>query len=71
VGVSRRQIERLFKRHLDSMPAKYYLALRLEKARTQLQRTSKSIIQISLACGFFVGGPLFECLSRAVRHGTP
>jgi AraC family transcriptional regulator, L-arginine-responsive activator len=26
--------------------------LRLAKARTQLQRTSKSVVQISLACGF-------------------
>jgi transcriptional regulator GlxA family with amidase domain len=34
------------------MPSKYYLGLRLAKARTQLQRTSKSVVQISLACGF-------------------
>jgi transcriptional regulator GlxA family with amidase domain len=34
------------------MPSKYYVNLRLTKARTQLQRTSKSVVQISLACGF-------------------
>ncbi|GAB2878321.1 GlxA family transcriptional regulator [Paraburkholderia jirisanensis] len=52
VGVSRRQLERLFRQYLDAMPSKYYLGLRLAKARTQLQRSSKSVVQISLACGF-------------------
>lgn len=52
VGVSRRQLERLFKQYLGAMPSKYYLGLRLTKARMQLQRTSKSIVQVSLACGF-------------------
>jgi len=52
VGVSRRQLERLFRQYLAAMPAKYYLGLRLSKARTQLQRTSQSVVQISLACGF-------------------
>jgi transcriptional regulator GlxA family with amidase domain len=52
VGVSRRQLERLFRQYLAAMPSRYYLGLRLSKARTQLQRTSKSVVQISLACGF-------------------
>ncbi|RFU48055.1 GlxA family transcriptional regulator [Paraburkholderia sp. DHOC27] len=52
VGVSRRQLERLFRQYLGAMPSKYYMGLRLSKARTQLQRTSKSVVQISLACGF-------------------
>jgi transcriptional regulator GlxA family with amidase domain len=52
VGVSRRQLERLFRQYLGAMPSKYYLGLRLAKARSQLQRTSKSVVQISLACGF-------------------
>ena len=52
IGVTRRQLERLFRQYLGSMPSKYYLGLRLSKARTQLQRTSKSVVQISLACGF-------------------
>ncbi len=51
-GISRRQLERLFKQYLGAMPAKYYLNLRLVKARTQLQRSSQSVVQISLACGF-------------------
>lgn len=52
VGLSRRQLERLFRQYLGSVPSKYYLGLRLMKARMQLRRTSKSIVQVSLACGF-------------------
>jgi transcriptional regulator GlxA family with amidase domain len=52
VGISRRQLERLFRQYLGAMPSKYYLGLRLEKARLQLIRTSKSVVQVSLACGF-------------------
>lgn len=52
VDISRRQLERLFRQYLGAMPSKYYLGLRLSKARLQLQRTSKSIVQVSLACGF-------------------
>ncbi|MEX3957957.1 GlxA family transcriptional regulator [Trinickia sp. EG282A] len=52
VGVSRRQLERLFRQYLAAMPSKYYLGLRLTKAQMQLRRTSKSIVQVSLACGF-------------------
>ena len=32
VGVSRRQLERLFKQHLDALPSRYYLELRLNRA---------------------------------------
>lgn len=52
VGISRRQLERLLRQHLGAMPSKYYLNLRLNEARAQLQRTSQSVVQISLACGF-------------------
>lgn len=52
VGISRRQLERLFRQYLTAMPSKYYLGLRLTKAQMQLRRTSKSIVQVSLACGF-------------------
>ena len=52
VGVSRRQIERLFKRHLDRVPTRYYLELRLRRARELLLQTSMSIMDITIACGF-------------------
>jgi transcriptional regulator GlxA family with amidase domain len=52
VGVSRRQIERLFKRHLGMAPSKYYLEARLRRARTLLLQTGLSVMEIAVACGF-------------------
>lgn len=52
VGVSRRQLERLFKQHLDDMPSRYYIELRLIRARHLLRHSGQSILQIALACGF-------------------
>ena len=59
VGVSRRQLERLFKQYLNSLPSRYYLELRLNRARHLLQQTSQSILQIGLSCGFS-SGPHFS-----------
>lgn len=50
--ITRRQLERLFRAHLDTTPAAFYLKLRLERARTLLQQTDMSIVDISLASGF-------------------
>jgi len=52
VGVSRRHLERLFKKHLQTVPSKYYLDLRLEQARQLLRQSDKTILQVGLACGF-------------------
>jgi len=52
VGVSRRQLERLFKKYLGCVPRRYYLDLRLKKARQLLLQTASSISEIAIACGF-------------------
>lgn len=70
VCVSRRQLERLFKQHLDSVPSQYYLELRLNRARQMLRQTSKSIIQIGLSCGFS-SGPHFSSAYRNHFGLTP
>lgn len=70
VGVSRRQLERLFKQHLDSLPARYYLELRLKHARKLLAETTHSILQIGLLCGFS-SGPHFSSAYRAHFGITP
>ena len=38
-GLSTRQLERLFRRYLDRSPKRYYLELRLKKARSLLLQT--------------------------------
>jgi transcriptional regulator GlxA family with amidase domain len=55
VGLSRRQLERQFKQFLDSVPSRYYLELRLTKARALLLDTNYSIVQVGLMCGFSSG----------------
>ncbi len=59
VGVSRRQLERLFQKHLKCVPSRYYLELRLNRARQLLLQTNLSIIDVSLAGGF-VSAPHFS-----------
>ena len=52
VGLSTRQLERLFARYIGTSPKKYYLGLRLEKARNLLIQTEMSLIEVCLTCGF-------------------
>ncbi|MEM7196101.1 MAG: GlxA family transcriptional regulator [Pseudomonadota bacterium] len=56
VGVSKRQLERLFRRFLHTTPARYYLSLRLESARQLLEKSQMKIIDIAVACGFKSAG---------------
>ena len=51
-GLSRRQIERLFRRHLNCVPKRYYLEMRLKRARELLLQTPMPIMDITTACGF-------------------
>lgn len=52
VGMSVRQIERLFLRHLDQPPHRHYFTLRMRKARNLLSQTDMPITAIAMACGF-------------------
>ena len=52
VSLSRRQLERLFLKYLYSTPSRYYLKLRLDRARRLLKQTSRSIVEITSMCGF-------------------
>jgi transcriptional regulator GlxA family with amidase domain len=52
VGISIRQVERLFRQHTGKSPARYYMELRLEHARLLLLQTSMSITEIYIASGF-------------------
>ncbi len=63
VGLSLRQLERLFRDRLARTPMQQYRAIRLERARTLIRQTSLSLTEISLACGFASNSHL----SRAYR----
>lgn len=55
VAISRRQLERIYKKYLDSVPSKYYLQIRLDHGRNLLLNRSFSIADIALSCGFSSG----------------
>lgn len=61
VNISRRQLERLFRSYLHCTPTQYYLRLRLRNARLLLLQTEKSIVEISLACGFASAPHFSKC----------
>lgn len=61
VGLSRRQLERLFQRYLHCVPTRYYLELRLGRARQLLLQTSMPIVDIALACGFISAPHFSKC----------
>jgi transcriptional regulator GlxA family with amidase domain len=69
-GLSTRQLERLFRRYLDRSPKRYYLELRLKKARLLLLQTNMSVINVALACGFSSPSHFSKCY-RAFYARTP
>jgi AraC family transcriptional regulator, glycine betaine-responsive activator len=52
VGLSRRQVERLFRRHLGCTPSQHYLRLRLGRARCLLDQTDLPVVAVACATGF-------------------
>ncbi|MEX2299263.1 MAG: GlxA family transcriptional regulator [Dongiaceae bacterium] len=76
VGLSTRQLERLFRKYLGCTPTRHYLELRLEHARRLLLQTDMSVLDVALACGFVSAShfskcfrELFRVTPRAVRLG--
>ena len=70
VGMSTRQLERLFRRYLNRSPKRYYMELRLQKARNLLLQTDMSVINVALACGFASPSHFSKCY-RAHYDTTP
>ena len=69
-GMSTRQLERLFRRYLSRSPKRYYMELRLGKARNLLMQTDMSVINVALACGFTSPSHFSKCY-RALYKTTP
>ncbi|MEQ9692949.1 GlxA family transcriptional regulator [Shimia sp. SDUM112013] len=70
IGISTRQLERIFGRYMNCSPKKYYVDLRLQKARNLLVQTDRSVTEIALACGFESPGH-FSRVYRAKYGITP
>jgi len=70
IELSKRQLERLFKRYLQCVPSRYYLELRLENARRLLLQTAVPIATIATECGF-VSLPHFSKCYRNIFSVPP
>jgi len=64
VGVSPRQVERLFREQLGTSPKTFYLELRLARARTLLRQTVNPILNIAFECGFGSTSHLYHAYRR-------
>lgn len=69
-GMSTRQLERLFRRYLHRSPKRYYMEIRLAKARNLLMQTSLPVIEVALACGFSSPSHFSKCY-RSLYGNTP
>ena len=56
VSISKRQLERLFRAHLQTTPTHYYQQIRLKAGRKLLEQTSMTVLDIAVACGFASAG---------------
>ncbi len=66
--LSRRHIERMFRQHLGQSPARFYLGLRLEYARSLLLQTDLNIVDVAVACGFVSASHFSKCYRN--RYGV-
>ncbi|MBU2943195.1 helix-turn-helix domain-containing protein [Shimia thalassica] len=55
VGISQRQLERLFRKEFQKTPAKVYTELRLDEARQEVLAGHRSLIDIALDYGYQAG----------------
>jgi len=67
-GLSRRQIERLFRRHPDCVPKRYYLEMRLRRARELLLQTAMPVMDITTSCGFKSPPHFSRCYRAQFGH---
>ena len=70
VALSQRQLERLFKTHTSVSPVRYYLDVRLDRARGLVTQTQLPIVDIAVACGFSTSAQ-FSRSYRSRFHISP
>lgn len=64
LGVSQRQLERLFRSHTGVSPVRYYIDVRLDRARGLVTQTELPILEIAAACGFGSSGQFTRTYKR-------
>ena len=61
VGLSRRQLQRLFQRYLDCTPSQKYLQIRLQRARELLVQSKICLVEVAAATGFVSSSHFSRC----------
>lgn len=51
-GISQRQLDRIFQKHTGVSPVRYYLDVRLDRARGLITQTELPVLDVAIACGF-------------------
>lgn len=69
VGVSVRQVERLFNSHLSTTLGECYRSLRLARAMVMLKQTSLSVTDVAVACGFTSSSHFSRMFAK--QYGSP
>lgn len=69
IGVSRRQLDRLFARHVGKTPALYYRDIRLDRARGLVTQTFLPMSEIACASAF--ASQVHFSRAYAGRFGLP
>lgn len=68
LGISLRELERCFKKSLKSTPGYYYRMLRLDKARSLLQQTDMTVLEVAVSCGFTSSAHFSRCYRERFGH---
>lgn len=70
VGITPRQLQRLFKEHTKRSPNRFYLDLRLRHARLLLLQTAMPVVDVAVAAGFVSHAHFSKCY-RQLFDVTP
>lgn len=68
VGLSARQMQRVFKQYLNTSPREYYLTVRLKHAQGLLRTDNDFVGNVSMRCGFPSACSFSKAYRRAFGH---
>lgn len=68
IGLSTRQLERVFQSNVETSPSRYYLSIRLNYARQLLMQSENEIMDVALASGFVSKSHFSNCFKKL--YGT-
>ena len=68
IGISERQLERLFRKKLGQTPKCFYRLLRLQRAQSLLKGTSRPVYEVAYATGFSTSSYFARCYQQHFGH---